>query len=74
MIRFQSRRRQMRAVEILDGECPKCHCVFARPATVPVDHPGTLCPVCKRKGYQPVGVVHFTPDIKFNVLPDITTV
>jgi hypothetical protein len=53
-----------------EGVCPKCHTEFKRPDHVPPNHPGYFCPACKEEGYAVLGVVHFTPDINANILPE----
>jgi len=56
-----------------DGICPKCNTQFERPKYVPLNHPGYICPECKRKGYAVCDVVSFTPDIRLNILPQLIT-
>jgi len=48
--------------------CPKCGTVFEHVGEVERDHPGFLCPECRRLGYMLLGVLHFQP-----TYPEITT-
>jgi len=43
----------------LYGECPKCKTSYILEGTC--SRAGVLCPVCRKRGYMVVGVIHFEP-------------